>query len=117
MGATVAKLSYAEALEKVLDRLDEAAISPGGGAALLARLDGIDKRGEETVDLLNRLNGHVREHGQQLAAHGEWMKSHQSIHKGMDTRLDRLSNKINVVAAINTTLSFIAGVLGLSPSN
>ena len=111
----MAEPSYTEVLETVLARLDEAAISPGGGAALLVRLDTIDRRGEETVDLLRLLNGRVQEHGQELAAHGQWMKSHQSIHKTLDKRVDHISAKTNIVAGLNAMLAFIAGILGLAP--
>ena len=111
----MAKPDCDKVLETILARLDQATIAPKGGAALLIRLDTIDKRGEETVELLRTLNGCVREHGEQLAAHGEWMRSHQSIHKGMDRRMERISAKVYVAAGINTALATIAAILGLSP--
>lgn len=113
----MAKMTYAEALEAVLARLDEATIAPGGGAALLVRLDTIDKRGEETVDLLRLLNGRVQEHGQTLAGHDQWMESHQETHKTLGERVDRLSLKTNVVAGITGMMSLIAGAFGVASKN
>ena len=112
----MAKLSYSEALKQVLDKLDEVAVAPGGGAALLVRLDTIDKRGEETVDLLRVLNGCVREHGKTLAAHSQWMESHQSIHKTLDKRVDSVARKANIVTGISGILALIAGALGIAPN-
>lgn len=109
------KRTYSEVLEAVLEKLDEATLTPGGGAALLARLDAIDRRQQETVTLLAQTNGHIREHGKLLAGHKQWMESHQLMHGALDKRMDHLSVKTNIVAGVNGLMALIAGILGARP--
>ncbi|MBU0777519.1 hypothetical protein KKH23_06680 [Patescibacteria group bacterium] len=110
------KQTYSESLEEILNKLGEATIAPKGGAALFARLDGVDGRLGEVVELLKQMNGYTRKHSQLLAAHSQWIESHQLAHNGLDKQIDRLSLKANVIAGITGTMSLIAGILGISPN-
>jgi len=107
----MAKQTYTEALQEILDRLE----AGGTSAVVAARLDEIARRQDETIVLLRKLNGSVREHGQALAQHSQWIADHQQAHTVLDKRVDYLGTKLNFASAINLALSFIAGALGLTP--
>jgi len=69
------------------------------------RLDNISVRLDEVVDLLKAMNGRTREHGELLAAHGQWLESHQQVHEALDKRIDQVSLKTNVIAGVNALLA------------
>jgi len=65
--------------------------------------------------LLKEMNGRVREHGETLATHGQWMEDHvAATHTALQRDVESVQRQTKAWAAIDTALAFIAGILGLS---
>lgn len=73
-------------------------------------------RQSEMLNLLHNIDTSVRNHGECLARHSQWLESHEHVHE-MDTkRIDNLSNKVTMFSGVNvavaTIMSAIASWLG-----
>jgi len=84
---------------------------------ILAKVDESSDRWEEAVRLLRQLNGYVRGHGELLAAHDQWMESHEKAHTALGKQMDHISLKANLIGGGSSLLALIAAALGISPRN
>jgi hypothetical protein len=66
---------------------------------------------EEILAAVNRINGHVRAHGEQLAANQQWIEGHTRTHTTLDKRVHVLSNRLWVLSGGTGVLAAIALVL------
>ena len=86
--------------------------------ALTAKIDGLiiagdlrDTAGERREDILNAINGYVREHGELLAAHTEWFRGHKKVHEVLDKNLHTLSNRLFAISGGTGLLAVAATIL------
>jgi gamma-glutamyl phosphate reductase len=82
---------------------------------ILVRLDTLDRRQEEMIELLKTMNGRVRGHAELLARQDQWMEDHvAATHTALQKDVEYAVKSTKIVAVVDTALAFIAGVLGLS---
>lgn len=109
-GGVNMEMTYTEALETILGRLpasDDVALRLIG-----VRLDGIERRQGEELDLLHQVNGRVQEHSTLLAKQCQWIKDHMKTHEGVDKELDSSRSRANITALIGVALVAVSeGIL------
>lgn len=66
---------------------------------------------EEILAAVNQINGYVREHGEILAAQGQWVKSHSDVHVAQDKDFRTLSNRVWVLSGGSGLLAVVAAIL------
>lgn len=96
-GLRMADVTYTEALVALNNRLD--------GLVEMARVQ------EETQQLVRDMNGFVREHGQVIAAHEQWITGHELRHEGVDKDQRRLSNRVWALGGGSGILAAVAMLL------
>lgn len=69
------------------------------------------QRQEEILVAVTRMNGYVREHGEALAAHDQWIDSHEKTTKKMEDDMKTLSNRVYVISGGTGLLSLVATAL------
>jgi hypothetical protein len=80
--------------------------------ALQKQLEYVVSRQDETIELLQQMNGNVRKHGETLAEHGQWMKDHDAnVHPALEKQVESTANRTTTFAWIDTALSLLAGIL------
>jgi hypothetical protein len=83
---------------------------------LETRLEGIERRQDEMLTLIREMNGHVRDHGQQLAGLQQWKGDHGEAHGAITDDVDNLRGRTYGLATLNGILtaigSIIAGIFG-----
>ena len=109
---TDALVSIHECLQELCEKSDTGPLVDPGGL-LAQRLDQIERRQEETLDLLRTQNGSVRRHSEQLAQQTQWMDDHDAqVHPALAKRVESVETKTNAFAWIDTALALLAGALG-----
>jgi len=93
-------LSLFEALEKLGKDID-------------ARIDGLASRDqqEEIHNTVDQINGYVRSHGELLAAHQQWMISHDKVHETQDKDFRSLSSRVFLLSGGSGLLATAAMIL------
>lgn len=89
--------TYTEALQTLGDKIDK-----------LADLAG---RQEEILAAVNRINGHVRAHGETLAANQQWIAGHDETHRVVDGSLRTLGSRLWMLSGGSGILAGIAILL------
>jgi len=78
---------------------------------LTSKIDALADSGARREVLLTTLNGHVREHGEALATHTEWILGHNQRHEDLSKNMNSLSNKVWTLSGGSGILAAIAMVL------
>lgn len=91
------KISYTDALLEL-------------GAKIDALTDCVGRQ-EEILLAVSKINGHVREHGEALAANQQWIKGHKKEHQVLDSRVQTLGNRVWVLSGGTGLLAIVASVL------
>ena len=78
---------------------------------ILSKLDSLAISADRREDMLLKINGHVREHGEQLAAHQEWIKGHTNTHNTLDNNMQTLSNRVWALSGGSGILAVVATIL------
>lgn len=73
------------------------------------------QRQKEILGTVTRMNGFVRDHGETLAAHQQWMESHDSVHVTRDGDFRTLSNRVWALAGLDAGLALAAIVIQFTP--
>lgn len=74
-------------------------------------LAGCAGRQEEILLAVSEINGYVREHGEVLAAHQQWIESHQDKHVARDRDFRALSSRVWTISGGSGLLAIAATVL------
>ena len=116
---TTQRTTYTKALESIHECLQELCEKSDTGplvdadGLLAQRLDQIERRQEETLDLLRQQNGNVRRHSEQLAQQAQWIEDHDTqVHPALTKCVESVQTKTNAFAWIDTALALLAGALG-----
>lgn len=78
---------------------------------LITRIDAQDTAAARREELLTKINGYVRDHGEQLAAHKQWIQGHKQIHTTLDRSVHNLSNRLWILSGGTGILSVVAAIL------
>jgi len=80
-------------------------------------LSGIERaqRQEDILVVITKVNGYVRTHGELLAAHQQWMESHDKAHSAREKDYRTLTNRVWALAGIDAGLATEAILLQFSP--
>lgn len=99
-------------LIKALDKLGED-ISVKMGAKLDAKLDKVASRDrqEEIQTTVNLIGGYVKDHGEVLAGHKQWIESHGEAHTARDRDFRALSNRVWILSGGSGLLATVAMIL------
>ncbi len=73
------------------------------------------QRQEDILIAVTRMNGFVRDHGEGLAAHQQWIESHDDVHKTREKDYRTLTNRVWALVGIDTGLAAIAILAQFSP--
>lgn len=74
------------------------------------------QRQEEILAAITRMNGFVRNHGEALAAHQQWMESHDEVHRTRDKDFRTLSNRVWALAGLDAGLALAAMAIQFAPT-
>jgi len=66
------------------------------------------QRQEDILTAVTRMNGFVRDHGNTLAAHQQWIESHDDVHKTREKDYRTLTNRVWALVGVDTSLAAIA---------
>ena len=88
--------SYTEALLELSTKIDQLAVVG---------------RQEEILAALSQINGYVREHGEVLASHSQWMASHDKVHVAQDGDFRTLSSRVWLLSGGSGLLAIVATIL------
>ena len=78
---------------------------------LIAKIDALAISAERREELLMKINGYVREHGELLSTHVEWIRTHDRRHKRLERDMHTLSNRIWVLSGGTGVLATVATIL------
>ena len=78
---------------------------------LIAKLDAQDTAALRREKLLTKINGYVRDHGEQLASHKQWIWGHKQTHEALDKNVHNLSNRLWILSGGTGVLSVVATIL------
>jgi len=78
---------------------------------LIAKIDGLATAGCAREELLLKINGHVRDHGEQLAAQKQWIWGHKKTHEDLEEEMHCLSNRLWTLSGGTGALAIVANVL------
>lgn len=83
------------------------------GQDLGEKIDGLasSSRQEEILNSVNEINGYVRDHGEILAGHQQWMESHDKVHEGQDKDFRSLSSRVWILSGGSGLLAAVAMIL------
>ena len=109
----IAADAAATAVEKTTSDTATSVAEAGVVARLLGmRLDALTEQGKETNKLLREQNGSIRQHGELLSKHCEWIEGHtKETHKTIDRRFDNQDKKLARATVGETALALIAGAI------
>jgi len=71
----------------------------------------IAKQQGTLLQLLREVNGHVRQNTENIVALSTWRGDHEERHERLDTEVQGLRQRVNVVGVINAALTALAGAL------
>jgi len=76
-------------------------------------LSGMERaqRQEEILAAVTKVNGYVRDHGETLAAHSQWMESHGKVHITQDKDFRALSGWVWKLGGGSGLLAIVATIL------
>ena len=77
----------------------------------LATLQILIAKIDTQTELLTKINGYVREHGEELAANKQWIWGHKQTHEDIDKDMRTLSNRLWILSGGTGTLSIVATIL------
>jgi len=97
--------SYTEALQELIKKIDLLAGTAGSVTT------GSIGRQEEILTAVSQVNGFVREHGEMLAAHQQWLESHGEAHTAKDKDFRTLSSRVWVLGGGTGILATVAMIL------
>ena len=80
---------------------------------LIVKIDALADSGARREEILSTINGHVREHGEQLAANKQWIWGHKKTHEDIDEEIHSLSNRLWSLSGGTGVLAIIANVLAV----
>lgn len=78
---------------------------------LIAKIDGLAAAADRREETLLKINGHVREHGEQLAANKQWIWGHKQTHEDLDKDMRSLGNRLWILSGGTGALSVVATIL------
>jgi hypothetical protein len=78
---------------------------------LITRIDAQDTAAARREELLTKINGFVRDHGEQLAAQKQWIWGHKQTHEALDKDVHNLSNRLWILSGGTGVLSVVAAIL------
>lgn len=86
--------------------------------AISVRMDKMDiklgamcSRQSEILNLLHHVDDNVRNHGEMLARHSQWLEGHGAVHDAVEKRVDGLANRVNVFSGINVAITAVMGAI------
>lgn len=80
---------------------------------LIVKIDALAVAAERREEMLMKINGHVRDHGEKLAAQKQWIWGHKQTHDDLDRRVHSLSNWLWSLSGGTGILASIAVILQL----
>ena len=78
---------------------------------LITKIDGLAASADRREELLTKINGYVRDHGEQLAANKQWIWGHKQTHDDLETNIHTLSNRLFLLSGGTGILSIVATIL------
>ena len=89
--------TYTEALQTLGDKIDA--------------LGSLAGHQQEILAAVQQINGHVRVHGETLAANQQWVESHERTHVTLDARMRTLGSRLWMLSGGSGVLAGIAILL------
>jgi len=78
---------------------------------LTTKIDALADSATRREEMLVAINGHVREHGETLATHTEWILGHTQRHEDISADMHSLSSKVWALGGGSGILAALAMVL------